>query len=267
MLRLLFKKVRLFPVLLQYFFYDWLNYRHYKKYKLFYGWGIHLYTGKFGAGKTSLAVINVYNECVKYPQITVLTNLTLTNFPVHTKILPLNTVDDILNAPEDCIVLIDEIGTIFNSRDFMSGKKSVPKSLFQLISQCRKRRIEIYGTVQKYCFLDKQIRDSSATVTECKSSFRHPFSRMLTSRTYTTDDYEFMLQNPLYIPKPIKSDVTIQTDKYRSLYSTTEMVEGMLNMEYFDDETVLRNRGEVPLFSDGSKEATKAYKKAARRRR
>lgn len=267
MLRLLFKKIRLFPTFMQYLFYDWLIYKYYKKDKLFYGWGIHLYTGKYGAGKSQLAVIRAYELCKKYSQLTLLTNLTLFNFPKHTKILQLNTVDDILLAPEDCIVLIDEIGTIFNSRDFMSGKKSVPKALFQLISQCRKRRMQIFGTVQKYMFLDKQIRDSSATVTECRSSFRHPFSRMLTSRTYTTDDYEFMLQNPLYIPKPIKSDVTIQTDKYRSLYSTTEMVEGMLNMEYFDDETVLRNRGEVPLFSDGSKEATKAYKKAARRRR
>ena len=267
MLKVFFKKVRLFPAFLQYVFYDWLIYKAYNKDKLFYGWGIHLYTGKFGAGKTSLAVIRVYELCKKYPQITLLTNLSLKNFPKHTNILQLNSVDDILSAPEDCIVLIDEIGTIFNSRDFMSGKKSVPKALFQLISQCRKRRMQIFGTVQKYMFLDKQIRDSSATVTECRSSFRHPFSRMLTSRTYTTDDYEFMLQNPLYIAKPIQQDVTLQTDKYRHLYSTTEMVEGMLKMEYFDDETVLRNRGEVSIFSDGSKEAQKAYKKAARRRR
>ena len=162
----LFKKIRLFPAFIQYLFYDWLNYKWYRKDLLYYGWGIHLFTGKFGAGKTSLAVINVYKECCKYPQLTVLTNLTLKNFPKHTLIKPLKNIDDILNAPDDCIVLIDEIGTIFNSRDFMSGKKSVPKALFQLICQCRKRRMKIYGTVQKYMFLDKQIRDSSDTVTE-----------------------------------------------------------------------------------------------------
>lgn len=261
------KKIRLFPLFMQYIFYDWLNYKHYEKDKLFYGWGIHLFTGKFGSGKTSLAVINVYKKCLKYPQLTLLTNLNVYNFPTHTRILKLNTIDDILEAPDDCIVLIDEIGTIFNSRDFMTGKKSVPKVLFQLISQCRKRRLEIYGTVQKYLFCDKQIRDSSTTVTECRSSFRHPFSRMMTSYTYATEEYEMMLQNPLYIPRPMCSDVTLQTDHYRSLYNTTEMVKGMLNMEYFDDETVLRNRGELSIFSDGSKEAQKAYKKAARRRR
>ena len=263
----LFKKIRLFPAFLQYLFYDWLNYKWYGKDKLYYGWGIHLFTGKFGAGKTSLAVINVYKECCKYPQITVLTNLSLTNFPKHTLILPLKNIDDILNAPNDTIVLIDEIGTIFNSRDFMSGKKSVPKALFQLICQCRKRNMKIYGTVQKYMFLDKQIRDSSDTVTECRSSFRHPFSRMLTSVTYSTQEYEMSIQNPLYIPRSTTSDVVLQTDKYRSLYSTTEMVKGMLELEYYDDDTIMRNRGEAVIFSDGSKEAQKAYKKAARRRK
>ena len=79
----LFKKIRLFPAFIQYLFYDWLNYKWYRKDLLYYGWGIHLFTGKFGAGKTSLAVINVYKECCKYPQLTVLTNLTLKNFPVN----------------------------------------------------------------------------------------------------------------------------------------------------------------------------------------
>ena len=140
-LKLFFKKLRLYPTLILYVFYDWLVYRHYRKYKLFYGWGIHLFTGRFGAGKTSLMVIKAYNLCKLYPQLHILTNLSLANFPEHTKILPLNSIDDILNAPENTLVLIDEIGTIFNSRDFMSGKKSVPKALFQHLAQCRHRRL------------------------------------------------------------------------------------------------------------------------------
>ena len=265
--KILLKKIRLFPLFLMYIVYDFLVYKSYNQDKLYYGWGIHLFTGKFGAGKTSFAVINAYHECKKYPQITLLTNLCVSNFPKHTNILKLNNIDDILNAPDDTIVLIDEIGTIFNSRDFMSGKKSVPKALFQMICQCRKRRMKIYGTVQKYLFLDKQIRDSSDTVTECRSSFRHPFSRMLTGVTYSTQEYEAMLQNPLYTPHASYFDVVIQTEKYRHLYDTSEMVKGMLQMEYYDDETILRNRGEVQLFSDGSKEGQKAYKKSMRHRR
>ena len=250
-----------------YLFYDWLIYKSYHKDKLFYGWGIHLFTGKFGAGKTSLMVIKAYELCKKYPQLHILTNLQISNFPEHTKILHLSCVEDILQAPENTLVLIDEIGTLFNSRDFMSGKKSVPKSLFQHLCQCRKRHMMILGTVQRFLLLDKQIRDISATVTECKSSFKHPFSRMLTGVVYDIDEYEALVQNPLYIPRSMDSFVYLQSEKYRHLYDTSEMVNGLLEMQYLSDEEILRNRGETSLFSDGSKEAQKAYKKAARRRR
>lgn len=266
MFKLFFQKLRLYPTFLLYYFYDRLVYRYYSKQKLFYGWGIHLFTGKFGAGKTSLMVIKAYELCKKYPQLHILTNLQLTNFPEHTKIMHLKCVDDILQAPENTLVLIDEIGTIFNSRDFMSGKKSVPKSLFQHLCQCRHRRLMIMGTVQRFLLLDKQIRDISATVTECRCSFKHPFSRMLTGVVYDIDEYEALTQNPLYIPRSMDSYVFIQSEKYRHLYDTAEMVSGMLEMEYLSDDEILRNRGETILFSDGNKEAQKAYKKAVRRK-
>ena len=266
-IKLFFKKLRLYPTFLLYLFYDWLLYRHYHKDKLFYGWGIHLFTGKFGAGKTSLMVIKAYDLCCQYPQLTVLTNLSLSNFPDHSKILPLTCIDDILNAPEDTLVLIDEIGTIFNSRDFMSGKKSVPKALFQHLAQCRHRRMMIFGSVQRFLLLDKQIRDVSDTVTECRCSFRHPFSRLLSGVLYSIDEYEALCSNPLYIPRASDCFCYIQTEKYRHLYDTKEMVKGMLEMKYLSDDEILRNRGVEPLFCDGSKEAQKNFRKSTRRRR
>lgn len=265
-IKIFFAKLRLFPSFLMYVLYDLLIYKSYNKDKLFYGWGIHLFTGKFGAGKTSLMVIKAYDLCKRYPQLTVISNLKLMNFPEHTRILPLNTVDDILNAPENCLVLIDEIGTIFNSRDFTSGKKSVPKSLFQHLAQCRHRKMMIFGSVQRFLLLDKQIRDISATVTECRSSFSHPFSRMITGILYSIDEYEALVQNPLYIPRASDFSVYIQTEKYRHLYDTMEMVQGMLEMKYLSDDEILRNQGSEIIFSDGSKEAQKNYKKSRRRR-
>ena len=78
----------------------------------------------------------------KYPQLHILTNINIKNFPDYTEIIPLNTAQDILNAPKNTLVLIDEIGTIFNSRDFSGGKCAVPKPLFQHLCQCRKRRMQ-----------------------------------------------------------------------------------------------------------------------------
>lgn len=121
-------------------------------------------------------VAEAYELCRKYPQLHILTNINIKNFPDYTEILPLNTAQDILNAPKNTLVLIDEIGTIFNSRDFSGGKCAVPKPLFQHLCQCRKRRMMIYATVQRFNLLDKQIRDITADVTACHTHFKHPFA-------------------------------------------------------------------------------------------
>ena len=238
---MLFSMLCRFPSALYYWIYDHLVYLWYRKNKQFYGWGIHLYTGKFGQGKTSQMVIDTYRDCVKYPQLHVLTNIHLTNFPEHTAILPLRNADDILNAPDNTIVLIDEIGTLFNSRDFSSGKNSVPKPVFQHLCQCRKRHLKIRGTVQRFNLLDKQIRDISATVTECKARGKHPFSRLFTALTYDIEEYEASTANKMYTPIPSRYTVEIQTDKFRKLYDTSELIQGLLTKEYLSDEEILRN--------------------------
>lgn len=266
-IRVFFKNIRLLPEYLAYLVYDICTYIYYKKYKVFYGWGIHLFTGKFGSGKTSLMTIRAYELCEKYPQLHVLTNYCLTNFPEHTEILPLNSPQDILNAPKNTICLIDEIGTIFNSRDFSSGKKSIPKPVFQHLCQCRKRNMMIMATVQRFNLVDKQIRDVSATVTECRPSLKHPFTRKFTAFCYDIEEYEAFASNRMYTPIPFDSYVYIQSEKYRHLYDTTQLIDNMLRDEYISDEEVLNNRGEITQYPDYSKEGIKNYKKSVRKRR
>ena len=264
---LFFKKLFLYPLFIFYHIFDKLIYKWYHQRRLFPGWGIHLFTGKFGQGKTSLMTIKAYKLCQKYKQLHVITNIKLSNFPQWTEILPLNTAEDILNAPDNSLILIDEIGTLFNSRDFSTGKNSVPKPVFQHLCQCRKRHLMIMATVQRFNLLDKQIRDITATVTECSGSLPHPFTRMLTGLTYDIEEYEAYCANRLYNPRVSSTIVEIQKDKYRHLYDTTELIQGLLTKEYLSDEEILRNQGSFDSFSDGSKEAQKAYKRAAKRRR
>lgn len=264
---ILFKKIAVFPSYIFYHLYDKLVYWWYNKKYIFPGWGIHLFVGKFGLGKTSLMTIKAYKLCVKYPQLSIVTNIDLSNFPAYTIILPLRTADDILNAPANSLILIDEIGTLFNSRDFSSGKNSVPKPVFQHLCQCRKRHLMILATVQRYNLLDKQIRDITADVTECSAFGRHPFSRMLTGLTYDVDEYDAFCSNRMYNPQIIDVTVEIQTDFYRHLYDTSQLIKGFLTKEYLSDEEILRNQGNFDVFSDGSKEAQKAFRKSQRRRR
>lgn len=265
-LLLFFKKIWNFPSLFYYYVYDKCLYIYFRKVRLFPGWGIHLYTGKFGQGKTSSMTIKAYKMACKYPQLHILTNINLTNFPSHTAIIRLKSAKDILNAPDNTLVLIDEIGTLFNSRDFSSGQNSVPKPVFQHLCQCRKRHMQIFGTVQRFNLLDKQIRDITATVTDCSASLRYPFSRMFTEVTYDIEEYEAWTANRMYNPTPSYTNVVIQRDQYRQLYDTTQLIQGLLTAEYEDDETILRNQGTIEsCYIDGTKQALRAYRKSVKR--
>ncbi len=174
----------------------------------------------------------------------------------------MNTAQDILNAPNDTLVIIDEIGTIFNSRDFSSGKTAVPKPLFQHLCQCRHRRIMIYGTVQRFNLLDNQIRDISADVTFCSTYFSHPFSRLCIMKDFDIDEFETAQANKLYVLRPDNVSAYIQRDENRSLYDTTELVSGMLEKEYLPNSEILNNRGEYqPNYIPIDKSSRKSYYK------
>ncbi len=237
------KKFFILPLTYMYFIYDYLCVHLLKLHKKFNGFGIHLYVGKFGTGKTSAMVATAYKLCKKYKDLSIVTNLSLKKFPSQTKILPLNTSEDIINAPNDCLVLIDEIGTIFNSRDFSSGAR-VPKSVYQHLCQCRKKRIMILATVQRYNLLDKQIRDISADVTSCHMFLSYPYSRLWTLNTYDTDDWELAQSNPMYKPLLLKKRVFHQKNLYRDLYDTTQLIDSLLDKKYISDDDILKNRGD-----------------------
>lgn len=235
---------------------------------VWHGWGLHLYIGKFGASKTSSMVYDAYHLCKRYPCITVLTNFQLSHFPPGTKILPLNRVEDILNAPANTLVLIDEIGTIFNSRDFIGGgkDKGVPKILFQHLCQCRKRNMQILATTQRWNFLDKQLRDICDTVRVCSSHFAHPFTRICSVCVYDAHAYDLAYTNPLLPLELLSSDVYIQTDFVRSLYDTDTLIDNMLQGDYLPDSEIAANRGDVapsvgaPLDNN----AKRSYKRTVR---
>lgn len=241
---LFFSRLKIFPKWLYWTVRDFILWVKNKGWKTFEGWGLHLYVARFGEGKTCSIVRDAYNICYDYPQVTLLTNIKVQNFPEHTKILTLNSPQDIIDAPADTIVLIDEIGTIFNSRDWSSKKGGgVPKILFQHLCQVRKRRIQILATTQNYRYLDIQLRRITATVTVCSAFLKHPFTRMITNRSYNAEDYELFCDNPLFPLVCENAYSYIQTDFIRSLYDTDEVVDSLLGMDYVSDTEILANSG------------------------
>lgn len=129
--------------------------------------------------------------------------------------------------------MIDEIGTILNSRDFCNGK-SMSKALFQYFCQVRHRHVVLFGTSQRWHFVDKQIRDVATTVRVCSSYFPHPFTRCVNVTYYDAQDYDLSYSNPMISLAPIDCMTYIQSDKLRQMYDTTEMVQTILHSDYFD---------------------------------
>lgn len=83
------------------------------------------YLLSFGGGKTISAVRRAYNICKTHKGVTVLTNLTLYGFPEDTRIIKLVNSSQILELPDKSIVLIDEIGSIFNAGTFQAIRKNL----------------------------------------------------------------------------------------------------------------------------------------------
>lgn len=245
--RLFLKRLRLLPRFLVSIFLDLFHWLISRGWTVFEGWGLHIYIGKFGQGKTCSMVRDAYNLCCRYPYLNILTNVQLNNFPEGCKIEKLTSARQILDAPDNTIVIIDEIGTIFNSRDWNSSKGGVPKPLFQHLCQCRHRHMMILATTQDWMFMDKQLRQITADVTVCSAWLAHPFSRMITNRVYDAREYTMFFENPMLPLTSIDFDVYIQSDKLRGLYDTKEMVETMLSMEFVPDAEILANQTGDPV--------------------
>ena len=90
--------------------------------------------------------------------------------------------------------------------------------------------------------LEKQLREITNDVTVCSAFPFHPFSRMITNWVYDAEEYNLFYQSPIRPLAPLSGEVWIQSDFFRNLYDTQEMVNTLLTMEYISDEDIERNR-------------------------
>lgn len=268
MFSVIISAIRCAPLFWVYVIKDFARYCKRKGWYDFNYWGFHLFVGKFGGGKSISGVRRCYNICKAHKGVTVLTNLNLFDFPEGTNIIKLVNSDQILDLPDKSIILVDETATIFNSRDYGRSKVSVPKPVYQIILQCRHRRIMFIANSPRWNLLDKQLRDIADTVTECHSYFHDPFSRYTTCCEFDAQEYDKWYSNPLLPLRRIGYYAYVQTDELRSKYDTKELVNNMLNMEYLPDEEILANRAGTDFNPSApqDKKQQRALGKAVKRR-
>lgn len=208
-------------------FWYWIfkDIKHYKKYgRPFTEFGISLYCGKQGAGKTTGIVEYLERMRHKYPEA-----LILTNFGYKYETRAFNDWRDffeVRNGEKGVIFAIDELQNEFNS----TAWKNFPESLLSEITQQRKQRVKIVATSQVFTRVAKPLREQTHEVVECITLF----GRWTFMKAFDAIEYECVIANPTLKNKlhRLWRKNFVQDDKLRDLYDSYAKVERMKRTEY-----------------------------------
>lgn len=243
MLVIFINKIKYFttqlPKFLIYYIWDKILYIKNKEWRQFKGFGLHIYVGLFGAGKTTAMVKDAYCLACRYKDMNILTNLELTNFPKHTKISKLVHYKQIVDCEPNTLILIDEISSIFNSRDWKKG--GIPATLLSHLLQVRKQRKMMFATAQRWKHVDKLIRDITFSVRQCKTICKR------WTWVHYFDAIDVEEENAMKPAIPTDISAFIMTNKIRNLFNTDELIEKLNKSEYLSDAEILEKQG----ISDG----------------
>lgn len=187
--------------------------------KRFKEYGLKIYTGRQGSGKT-ISMVNRLNELhVEYPDAQIYTNFDYRHGTG--KLESLNDLLTIRNGTDGVIFAIDEIQNEFSS----NTSKDFPESLLSTITMQRKQSIVILATSQVFTRVSKPLREQCFEVIECRT-FAGRWTKL---KCYDADDYNYMIdqsdpKDKWKTPKKYKSSY-IQTDDLRNCYDTLEVIQ------------------------------------------
>lgn len=194
------------------------------KIKTFEEFGLTMYTGRQGSGKTLSLVEYLYRMKIKYPNVMIVTNFEYAGqdkvFEHWTDLL------NIRNGENGVIFAIDEIQNEFDSNSW----KDFPAWVLAEITQQRKQRIKIIGSSQVFTRVVKQLREQCYEVVECSCiSKRWIFQRAFDGAEYS--DYTDSVNKPPSLHRLWRRSF-VQNDPIRSLYDTYKKIEKIKRGQY-----------------------------------
>lgn len=230
------------PKVTFYAFTDFRKFLKYKRWNEFDGYGrMDIYIADdskpFGSGKTlnmvadAISIYHNFNDKEVYnfdsdswsrQYVHIISNLDLIGVP-FVKLVSTTQITDLVNLEDDgnihiYLVLIDELGRIFNNRDW---KNNLPSDLLGAILQQRKNCLLLKGTVQDFSLFDATLRKLSSVVYVCQKKWR-----FLIRDIYTATDIERSGYN-ISMCSPRGNMCRFATDKLYSSYNTNEVVQDL----------------------------------------
>lgn len=201
-------------------------YRFFKYPRKVHLYGIWMYCGLYGQGKTMALTEYLTRMRKKYGDKIYI----CTNYGFKDEDFPLTHWRDLLSDYDKPVIFgYDEIQNEFNSRDY----QNFPYELVTMLTQNRKGNgKQIVGTAQRFGRVDKTIRELCTHVIECKRAY---FGRVTKTKKYDVDDYEQFL-NEIDVLKKRKIPCTrykfIQTDELRNAYDSFQMLSSAKKKQY-----------------------------------
>lgn len=202
----------------------------------------------FGSGKTlcvSKQVHDIYNKYNGLPvwdeskqafvtqHIHIVSNVSFSDIP-YTPFVTSKQLMDVRQPRQDVTIFImDEIGAIWNSRDF---KTNISTELLRNLLQVRKNKIYIIGTSQRFHFCDALLRQITANLVCVKKTWR-------IVRKLAYDPMDFENCNNIDMLKPLKVSYAWITNQDYASYDTDERVERLRSDDLLPDDQILINQG------------------------
>lgn len=195
--------------------------------RIFDMYGVYLFCGRVGTGKTISMVRRARNIKRRFPNVKILANF-------HTdiaddyitdwqQIYDTENIDEKTGINHGVLFLFDEIHLTFDSQSW----KDAPANLLEYISLQRHFHKCIFGSAQVWSRVNKVIREQSDWVVECKSYFG---TRLIRNIQFSQEEYNVNgdLKGSGFRKRHWKSNKTFYaSDDLRGLYDTDEVVGGL----------------------------------------
>lgn len=192
------------------------------KTKNFNDYGLTIYCGMQGYGKTISMVEKLESIRHKYPDVMI-----CTNFGYIHEDIALTDWQQILTLRNDAgiVFAIDEIQNEFDVYDV----RNFSQRILRTITQQRKQKIKIYGTAQHFNRVSKPLREQTFEVVDCFTVA----GRWTFQKCFDAQDYNCVLDNPerkMKLRRKWRKNF-VQSDELRNLYDSYEVIKNMAELE------------------------------------
>ena len=208
-----------------------------QKWKLFGYYGIDMFIGMFGHGKTLSMTHKARKIYKKFgDSIRIFSNYELKGIP-YTPLINFNQLVDIGEEEDNSryvgtVVLIDEIENVLSHRNYAN----FPLEMLHMLTQQRKKHVYIMCSAQRFFMVDKLFRSITTHAIDCKKIWR--WQNM---KYYDAWDYENAV-NP-QILKPMSNIWWFVHNYDYESYDTEKLVSKGMAEDFISNEEAIVRKG------------------------